>query len=530
MTTCKNCGSEIADTAKFCLRCGGKVEKLKEDNTLCPSCNKEFPRGYKFCPFCGVRFNNKAKSEEKEECINRPAETSMKSNTVAVVEQEHVSKEVSAFVTADSTFSGQAQSSSTEPISAEYIEEKTSCPSCKAMLPAKDKKFCPNCGVNIEEARKTLEPAKCLLCGAELAPNIKFCPVCGAELKPNTKFCPARGTVLVRQSQMQGVQSASKNQAQFSYGQNFSSSTNILPKKEKPFNLCQKFFMLLVVVGYFLPEDNLRRMIYCGGSVFYHIYKAITSINLLPGLLLFTLSTICAGLTLISAIAYQIGKNPAMKSFSRSTHFLGFFLFSVWMIFYILYSTRASQHIHIGRLLYSFYYSGINITLAGCLISSISIEKKRPFNLYQKFFTLAVVLGYFLPIIPIDKTGVVNNSNLTSFTGLKLQGELARILFGGDNYHLFSLSIICAGLTLISAIAYKISKNSAMKTLSTLTHFGGFLAFAMWVILTILINLLYYAYARRTMIIGFLSDPGIYVILAGWIISSIPIRGKNDNV
>lgn len=181
MTTCKNCGSEIADTAKFCLRCGGKVEKLKEDNTLCPSCNKEFPRGYKFCPFCGVRFNNKAKSEEKEECINRPAETSMKSNTVAAVEQEHVSKEVSAFVTADSTFSGQAQSSSPEPISAEYIEEKTSCPSCKAMLPAKDKKFCPNCGVNIEEARKTLEPAKCLLCGAELAPNIKFCPVCGAR-------------------------------------------------------------------------------------------------------------------------------------------------------------------------------------------------------------------------------------------------------------------------------------------------------------------------------------------------------------
>lgn len=354
MTTCKNCGGEIADTAKFCLRCGGKVEKLKEDNTLCPSCNKEFPRGYKFCPFCGIRFNNKAKSEEKEECINRPAETSMKSNTVAVVEQEHISKEVSAFVTADSTFSGQEQSSSTEPISAEYIEEKTSCPSCKAMLPAKDKKFCPNCGVNIEEARKTLEPAKCLLCGAELAPNIKFCSVCGAELKPNTKFCPARGTVLVRQSQMQGVQSASKNQAQFSYGQNFSSSTNILPKKERSFNLWQKFFTLLVVFGYFLPTNS------GAGPLFHATTRAILVLPyvkncarlllLVSPPLLLALSVICAGLTLISAIAYQIGKKPAIKTFSTSMHFLGFFLFAAWILMDIangirlqttvIYSTR----------------------------------------------------------------------------------------------------------------------------------------------------------------------------------------------
>ena len=186
MTTCKNCGGEIADTAKFCLKCGTKVVR----HPFCPNCGTELKPNTKFCPSCGTALDNKVKSEEKAECVKHLAETPMKSNTGALMEQEHISKESSA----DRTFSGEAESLSAELVSAEYLEEKTRCPSCKAELPAKYKKFCPACGVNIDEARKTLESARCLQCGTELSPNAKFCPSCGTRKEAG--FTPIKSAYL----------------------------------------------------------------------------------------------------------------------------------------------------------------------------------------------------------------------------------------------------------------------------------------------------------------------------------------------
>ena len=110
---------------------------------------------------------------------------------------------------------------------------------------------CKNCGGEIADTAKF-----CLKCGTKVERH-PFCPNCGTELKPNTKFCPSCGAALIRQTQIQGVQSASKNQGLFSYGHNFSSNTNTLPKKKGLLTygrnslrslLCLDIFCRLIVV------------------------------------------------------------------------------------------------------------------------------------------------------------------------------------------------------------------------------------------------------------------------------------------
>lgn len=48
--TCKKCGQELTEGAKFCLNCGEKVEAGK----ICPECGATVPTGAKFCPECGT--------------------------------------------------------------------------------------------------------------------------------------------------------------------------------------------------------------------------------------------------------------------------------------------------------------------------------------------------------------------------------------------------------------------------------------------------------------------------------------------
>lgn len=46
---CKKCGKELPEKAKFCLKCGTKVEK----ELICPSCGMKLPEGSNFCMECG---------------------------------------------------------------------------------------------------------------------------------------------------------------------------------------------------------------------------------------------------------------------------------------------------------------------------------------------------------------------------------------------------------------------------------------------------------------------------------------------
>ena len=232
---------------------------------------------------------------------------------------------------------------------------------------------CKNCGGEIADTAKF-----CLKCGTKVERH-PFCPNCGTELKPNTKFCPSCGTALIRQTQMQGVQSASKNQGLFSYGHNFSSNTNTLPKKERSFNLWQKFFTLLVVLGYFMPSDvNINRLefeILCRLPVCpYDYYRETLAMTVSR---LSALSIMCAGLTFISAIAYQIGKKPAMKMFSTSMHLWGFLAFAAGMfITYVVFPLNEGLNLH-KLILRAFKIPYIYVMLAGWIISSIPIGGKN---------------------------------------------------------------------------------------------------------------------------------------------------------
>jgi ribosomal protein L40E len=58
---CRNCGNEIPDTAKFCPKCGAKVEiektpepKVQEDVVICRRCGESNPLTAKFCKKCGA--------------------------------------------------------------------------------------------------------------------------------------------------------------------------------------------------------------------------------------------------------------------------------------------------------------------------------------------------------------------------------------------------------------------------------------------------------------------------------------------
>ena len=52
---CPNCGASIPNGSKFCLECGEKVEVIPQDKIVCPQCGNTVIKG-KFCPECGHRF------------------------------------------------------------------------------------------------------------------------------------------------------------------------------------------------------------------------------------------------------------------------------------------------------------------------------------------------------------------------------------------------------------------------------------------------------------------------------------------
>ncbi len=63
LTTCKNCGQQISDKAKFCIHCGTPVQKTYLN---CPRCNAEVSDTMNFCPECGakIEINNSTSGSE----------------------------------------------------------------------------------------------------------------------------------------------------------------------------------------------------------------------------------------------------------------------------------------------------------------------------------------------------------------------------------------------------------------------------------------------------------------------------------
>ncbi len=158
MTICKKCGSENTDNAKFCLECGANlVEQRKESEiTKCIKCGAELPKKAKFCSECGASQIEVV--EEKESIqISEPA-------------IEEVYNPAST------------QTGSSEQLESDNTENdiKKLCSSCGAEV-SPDDKFCPGCGMKLEDEKNAITSSKCISCGAEITQNIKFCPKCGAN-------------------------------------------------------------------------------------------------------------------------------------------------------------------------------------------------------------------------------------------------------------------------------------------------------------------------------------------------------------
>ena len=76
--TCESCGTEIANDAVFCPKCGAKLPEVlppqpeeKNDANKCQNCGKELEEGAQFCPDCGTEVT---KEETVEACDTHQAE------------------------------------------------------------------------------------------------------------------------------------------------------------------------------------------------------------------------------------------------------------------------------------------------------------------------------------------------------------------------------------------------------------------------------------------------------------------------
>ena len=183
---CPFCGEEISDKAKFCTKCGGKIDhkricqqcgaELKESTKFCPQCGTKIDRkricqqcgaelkeNTKFCPQCGTPYQNTAavaqeeekaplKQEPKNECSNCNADKAdMSDNEKFCPEQE--------------------TPCSKEEVLTKNTEEKTEIDKVKENKPSTSK-------IDDEEKdiTKTEPKNECSNCNAEISDNEKFCP------------------------------------------------------------------------------------------------------------------------------------------------------------------------------------------------------------------------------------------------------------------------------------------------------------------------------------------------------------------
>lgn len=50
---CPNCGEPVKLNAKFCEKCGAKIEFAEDKKKVCPDCGTPYKQGNKFCEKCG---------------------------------------------------------------------------------------------------------------------------------------------------------------------------------------------------------------------------------------------------------------------------------------------------------------------------------------------------------------------------------------------------------------------------------------------------------------------------------------------
>lgn len=77
---CEKCKTPVADTSKFCPKCGNKIESIASNAAIkkCPQCGAENPASAKFCKVDGYNFQQ----TDAEKPIEKPVEAAKPKDTV----------------------------------------------------------------------------------------------------------------------------------------------------------------------------------------------------------------------------------------------------------------------------------------------------------------------------------------------------------------------------------------------------------------------------------------------------------------
>ena len=72
---CLKCGTDNNEGAKFCAKCGEKIEQIQKSELYnCPSCGKNNPKNAVFCSECGEPIKSESTKESDLEDLEKLAE------------------------------------------------------------------------------------------------------------------------------------------------------------------------------------------------------------------------------------------------------------------------------------------------------------------------------------------------------------------------------------------------------------------------------------------------------------------------
>ena len=73
MAFCSNCGTKLNERAKYCFKCGQKIQQseIETGMVVCPNCGNKIEHHEAVCEYCGYRLVNKEASSSVKELANK---------------------------------------------------------------------------------------------------------------------------------------------------------------------------------------------------------------------------------------------------------------------------------------------------------------------------------------------------------------------------------------------------------------------------------------------------------------------------
>ncbi len=175
---CEKCKTTVSETAKFCPKCGAKIEAVEspKDVKICPKCGMPNPLTAKFCKKDGTPLKEEVMPVETKE-------TEVKPETVAEPKTE------------DMTIEAKQEEKPPEPEKLLEVEEPKDiiiCPTCGTQNPL-TAKFCKKDGTPLKDEPKPVEmPEKGIEPAVAVQPKIKEAVSSVADVKEEPIKKPSR--------------------------------------------------------------------------------------------------------------------------------------------------------------------------------------------------------------------------------------------------------------------------------------------------------------------------------------------------